>query len=248
MDVLQRQNSWLSIAPLAADLLVMLLAIFLFLPLAHQLLVPAGLNALLVTVAFIAFSIGVYGVRKLEASNPAAAPDNGDNFLPSRLRGALAFLFGLVMAGAIAHQLGYFASIQVTGIGDINEGATAAFYSFAPGAWLGFAMLYVLVLAFPLRPTVSVGSARYTSATLFGLATFGFMLLVLAAELAVVLMPLSSLWGMIWFVALLLLLFLPPRILLSARLSPPGTPLFIASLITPLLPIIYCVTQLAIVN
>jgi hypothetical protein len=154
----------------------------------------------------------------------------------------------LAIAGAIAHQLGYFASIQVTGIGDIDEGATAAFYSFAPGAWLGFAMLYILVLAFPVRLTIPVGTTKYTAAALFGLATYGLLLLVLAAELAAVLSPLSPFWGAIWFIAVLLLLFLPPRILLAARFSSPGTPLFIASLITPLLPIIYCATQLATIN
>lgn len=245
MSVLQRHNTVLSFAPLVADILVMLLAIPLFLPLAHQLLAPSGLNALLMTGGFILFGIGVYIVRKLTAVNETTDPDQ---VLSSRLRGVLAFLFGLVLVGAIAHQLGYFASIQVTDIGDIDEGATAAFYTFAPGAWLGFAMLYILVLAFPVRPTIPVGNATYTAAALFTLLTYGLMLLLLAAELAVVLTPLSPFWRLVWFIVLLLLLFLPPRLLLAARFSPPGTPLFIASLITPLLPIIYCATQLAIVN
>jgi hypothetical protein len=158
----------------------------------------------------------------------------------------LAFLFGLVMAAVIAHQLGYFASIQVTGIGDINEGATAAFYTFAPGAWLGFAMFYILVLAFPVRPTLVFPSPQYSLVALLGLLSNQLMLLVMAAELTAVLAPLDSFWWALLFPILLLALVLPPRILYAARFAPSGSPLFISSIAGLLLPVGYCLIQFII--
>lgn len=245
VTVLQRPTNLLSITPLLADGLFLLVAIRLFTPLVHQLTVPSGINALLVSMVFVLFCFGVYYVRKLHAVDENDVPDE---VLPSKVRGVLAFLFGLVMAAVIAHQLGYFASIQVTGIGDINEGATAAFYSFAPGAWLGFAMFYVLVLAFPVRPTLSFPASKYTFVALVGLSSQQVMLLVMAAELAAVLSAFSSFWGPVIFTALLLALFLPPRILYAICFASPGTPLFIGSVVSLLLPIIYCTLQLIVVN
>jgi hypothetical protein len=217
-------------------------AAWLFTPLVQRLSTPAGTNALLVSTVFILFCFAVYAVRKL---HPAAGESSSeaDGLLSSRVRGVLAFFCGLVMTAVIAHQLGYFASIQVTGIGDINEGGVAAFYSFAPGAWLGFAMLYILVLAFPVRPTISFPSTKYTAAALFALLGQQLMLLVMAAEMAAVFTTLPWVVGAFLLVGLLLLLFLPPRLLLATRMSLARSPLLMSSLLTLLLPIIYCTAQ-----
>jgi hypothetical protein len=72
------------------------------------------------------------------------------------------------------------------------------------------------------------------------------MLLVMAAELTTVLSPFSSFSWAILFAALLLALFLPPRILYTARFAPPGSPLLIISIATLLLPIIYYTLQFTI--
>jgi hypothetical protein len=243
VSVLQRQTNVLAVAPLLADGIALVAAILLFSPLIRQLEMPSGSNALLICIAYVLFLSGVYLVRKLYPLDGMMVPDS---VISSRVRGLFASLFGLVIAAVIAHQLGYFASLQVTGIGDLNEGAVAAFYAFAPGAWLGFALIYVLVLAFPVRPTLHFPAPKYAAAALFGLITHQLMLLVMAAELTTVLSPFSSFSWAILFAGLLLALFLPPRILYTARFAPPGSPLLIISIATLLLPIIYYTLQFTV--
>jgi hypothetical protein len=237
VTVLQRQTNILAAAPLLADGVALVGAILLLAPLVRQLETPSGSNALLICTAYILFLSGIYLVRKLYHLEGIIDPDS---VISSRVRGLFALLFGLVMVTMIAHQLGYFASVRVTDIGDLNEGAVAAFYTFAPGAWLGFALIYILVLAFPVRPVFLLPDPKYVAAALFGLLSHQLMLLVMAAEIATVFSPFSSLWRAILFVALLLMLFIPPRAMYIARFIRRSSPLFIGALLGLLLPILYC--------
>ena len=83
---------------------------------------------------------------------------------------------------------------------------------------MAFSLIYVLVFAFRVEPSIEEGRGAYWSAALFGLAAAAVMLLVLTAQANVVAQSLGGgwLWTVLAF-AVLALLFLPVRQLYLSR-------------------------------
>jgi len=217
MAVMRNQTSLLpAILPaLVADVAGLIAMFVWFPPLAERLEEPGGLNALLLSGGFIVFCLGVFWLRRLR---PA---EGGDGEWAARnWRVALAVLFALVMSLAIAWQLGFFRSGLQVDTRDLGEGGSASYFVFGPGAWLGFAALYILVLGFTVRPSVEPGSGRWSAVATLGLLAANGMLLLLSAQ-AQALVGQAALWLPLLYAGLLLL-FLPPRLVYIAR--GPGFP------------------------
>ena len=199
---------------LVADVAGLIAMFVLFPPLAERLDEPGGLNALLLSVGFIVFCLGVFWLRRLRAVG------DGGEWATRHWRVALAVFFALVMSLAIAWQLGFFRSGLQVDTRDLGEGGSASYFVFGPGAWLGFAVLYVLVLGFTVRPSVAPGSRRWSVTATLGLLAANAMLLLLSAQ-ARVFAGEAALWLPLLYAGLLLL-FLPPRLVYIAR--GPGFP------------------------
>jgi hypothetical protein len=217
----QSKNSVLPVfLPVAVDAVTLVMVLAWLTTLAQRLAAPSGGNALLLAGLYLAFCMGVYLIRKL---HPAAAGDGRWAppawFMTQRARGALAALFGLGMMTTIAFQLGFFEALQNTAaLSQLEEGSTAAFYVFAPSAWLGFSMLYILLLAFRVTPTVAPGRPRYAPTALAGLLLTNGMLLFAAAQAYTLAAWLNNglLAGLISIVVLGIS-FLPPRLIYQSR-------------------------------
>ena len=192
--------------PLLADGLALGLALWLLPTLAQRFQTPSGSNALVILVGYILFWIGVFLVRKLDdAADKAARPA----WLTRQIFTILAILFGIGMMLFIAQQLGYL-DLIFTDPYSLGEGQAAAFFVFAPSAWLGVSLFYIPVLAFTVTPTVATNSNRYLWQSLFSLLTIDGMMLLAAAQLK----ALASNGRFGWFLLSLLLLtiwFGPPR-------------------------------------
>lgn len=206
-----------ALVALLADLLV-LIALFTVLPLlVERLKVPSGLNTLLIGAAFVLFAIGVFVFRRLEVV------PGGSEWLSRRGRIVLSIVFALSMMTMIAWQLGFFNSLGQVNTRELGEGPTAVYFVFAPGAWLGFSLLYILVLAFNVTPSIRETNSAYLVAAFLGLLATGIMLLVTAAQGRVMLgadsNPLWAFAGFVW----LLLLFMPPRLIYVYRAIGRGT-------------------------
>lgn len=203
---------WPAILALVVDGATILVAGTLLSDLTTRLSSPSGLNTLLVSAVYVLFALGVYLMRRLKPM-----PDGAESWASPQVRGVLAVLFGLALTTAVAWQLGFFSSIEAIDMDQIGEGPSSAFFVFAPGAWLGFSMLYILVLAFPVTPTVPYASARYSLFALYSLVVTNVMLVVLAVQ-ASVMLPVGSSWA--WAVPAavgLALLFGPPRLFYASR-------------------------------
>jgi hypothetical protein len=133
----------------------------------------------------------------------------------------------------ISQQLGYL-DLIFTDPYSLGEGQAAAFFVFAPSAWLGVSLFYILVLAFTVTPSIAPDTNRHAYQALYALLAMNVMLLVATAQLK----ALNSSGSGSWFVLSLLLLlvwFGPPRWLYSEKR--PNPPL---SLITFVLLILVC--------
>jgi hypothetical protein len=159
------------------------LAIFLTLPaLSSRLAEPSGLNALLLVLLYLVYAVGVYFSRKL-------LPGEGDyRWAPPawsrdpKVRGVMGLIFAFFMATTFAYQLGYFESIFDLRAGLLQEGSTAALLVYAPGSWLGFSMLMILVLAFPVDSNVEPGETRYAALAVLSLLLTDSLLVFAGAQ------------------------------------------------------------------
>jgi hypothetical protein len=187
--------------------------VFVMPDLVDRLQTTGGMNALLVGGAFLFFCVGVYLFRLLKVT------PSGDSRWLSRGAGiALALVFAFVISLAIAWQMGFFASMGLVDTRELGEGGSAAYFVFAPGAWLAFSLLYVLVFAFNVTPRIEPVGLGYAIAALIGLIAADIMLLVLAAQGRAVLSAVGAgAWWAIVAMILLIVLFLPPRLLFVAR-------------------------------
>lgn len=213
-DLTTKSNAipWPAVLAAVVDGATMVVAGVLLSDLTTRLAAPSGLNTLLVSVIYVLFALGVYLMRRLEPM-----PDGEASWASPRVRGVLAVLFGLVLTTAVAWQLGFFSSVEAIDMNQIGEGPSSAFFVFGPGAWLGFSMLYILVLAFPVTPTVRPTSVRYTMFALYSLVMTNVMLVLLSVQ-ASVMLPDGSSWA--WAIPAsvgLALLFGPPRLFYAAR-------------------------------
>ena len=195
--------------PLLADGLAFILSLSLLPSLANRFTTPSGLNALLILAGYVLFCSGVFLLRKL------CSKSGGPARLPRQLFIILAIFFGISMMLFLSQQLGYL-DLIFTDPYSLGEGQAAAFFVFAPSAWLGVSLFYIPVLAFTVTPTVAPDSGRYTFQSLFGLLAVNGMLLLAAAQLR----ALASGGGAGWFVSSLVLLtiwFGPPRWLYDVK-------------------------------
>jgi hypothetical protein len=189
-------------------------------PLSSLLSEPSGWNALILVLFYIMFCIGVYLIRKLQADTTIHGWSPPKFLLNQRLRGALAFLFGLLMMTTLAYQLGYFASIQDVRSAGLDEGSSSSLLVTMPGALLGFSMLYILVLAFAVQESVQPGERKARIISLTGPLLVNAMLFFTAAQ-AIVLVDVLAIEGGLWLwtvtLIVLVLSFSPPRILLQDK-------------------------------
>jgi hypothetical protein len=194
-----------------------LLALFLLFPaLSTRLSEPSGANALWLSIGFVLFCVGVYWLRRL---TPAAGA--GGEWGTRGARTALAVLFAVTVGLALAWQLGFFESGLQVDTRDLGEGGSAAYFVYAPGAWLGFSLLYVLALAFDVRSSADLSGGRRLSVATLGLLATNGMLLLLSAQARTVV------GGGVWLLPAylwLLVLFLPPRLAHLARELPFPSP------------------------
>ncbi len=179
---------------------------------------PSGMNTLLLAAVYLPFLGGTFLLRKLQPRPPATGV-----WLSPTVRGILAGVFGLVLTTALAWQLGFFESLSSADPRILGEGEAAAYFVFAPGAWIGVSMLYILFLAFPVNETVAPANGNYPVYALIGLVTTGAMMVTLMAQgQAMLAEGISTLWLVMGF-GLLLVLFIPPRLLYASRVFPlPG--------------------------
>ena len=180
-----------------------------------------GTSTLILGGAFLLFVAGVFGFRRMKPT-----PHGEEMWLSRGRRAALALLFAFVISLGLAWQLGFFDSGLVLDTRQMGEGGAMSYFVFGPGAWLAFSLLYVLVFAFNVTPTIEYGGG-YWLAALFGLAATDLMLIVFVAQARAILLETGAAW---WWVLpallLLILLFGPPRLLYISRTiglrSPPA--------------------------
>ncbi len=194
---------------LFADGLTTIILVSLIPNLAEQFRTPSGINALIVLVGYIFYCSGVFLLRKLAAR----AENNNKTDIPvgmtHRVFMMLAILFGIGMMLFLSQQLGYL-DLIFTDPYSLGEGQAAAFFVFAPSAWLGVSLFYIPVLAFKVTPTIAFDSRHYLIQSFYSLLTTNGMLLLAVAQLKV----LSDSGGGVWFLLALVLLtvwFGPPR-------------------------------------
>lgn len=181
---------------------------------------PGGMNALVLAAAFLLFAIGVLLIRRLRAT-----PQGADEWLGRGQRSALALGFALFISLSLAWQLGFFQSAPQVDTTEMGEGASASYFVFGPGAWLAFSLLYVLVFAFRVEPSVDPGPGYWVVAAI-GLALAAVMMLVQAAQAQAIGLVAGAVWWAVATFAILLLMFLPVRLLYLSRTtglrSPPA--------------------------
>lgn len=206
--------------PVIVDLST-LLALVSWMPIfAQNLEDPSAWNALLLVLIYILFSIGVYLIRKLEPLSVSDGWHPPAILMNSKTRAVLAFCFGLLMMTVVAYQIGYFESILSVGSATLDEGNSSALLVYMPGALLGFSMLYILVLAFPVQANVPLQSRRYWFLALVGLLLANCMLFFASAQARAIVIALN-LSDDIQIIAvaflMLLLFFAPPRLLFQSK-------------------------------
>lgn len=197
------------------------LVILLWLPsLSLRLQEPSGLNALLLVFLYILFCIGVYFSRKIRPQPEVGRWSLPDWFKDPKLRGALGLIFALFMATTFAYQLGYFDSIFQIRAGLLEEGSTAAFLVYAPGSWIGFSLLVILVMAFPVDCNVPPESNRYAVLALLSLLFTNSLLVFTTAQAQAMIAGLDLAPGVgLWLVVLaaFTVSLLPARAIYQSR-------------------------------
>lgn len=227
--------------PILADTLAWLLSTFLLPALISQMRVQSSLNVLLLVLFYGLLCVGVILIRKLEPGRPS---HRFPPFLLARpTRMILGILFGIAMMLAISYQLNFLDAILETDASVLDEGESAAFFVFAPGAWLGISLLYALFISFAVTPTIPKGSSRYPWLALAGLLGVNGMLLMVTALGKAIAQQVSAGPTVAWFLAtyaLLLLLLGPPRLLYLKKQPYPN------ALVTFLVLLGYCAWQILV--
>ncbi|MEM7335807.1 MAG: hypothetical protein AAF490_27260, partial [Chloroflexota bacterium] len=126
---------------------------------------------------------------------------------------ALGSLFGIGLAGGLAHQLGYFDLILEVDDRVLGAGESSAFFVYAPGAWIGAGLIYTLVISSTSGPRYRLDGSDYWSRTGLGITGVNLMLIIGTAELTAVCQSTPIFWATLIVTSLLLLLFLPPRLI-----------------------------------
>jgi hypothetical protein len=202
--------------PLLVDGATALALVILLPDFALRLEQPSGWNALLLVLAYLFFSLGVYLIRKL-------APWSGNEgwqppawIMNPKMRVALAVFFSLLMMTTVAYQIGYFESVLSVDASMLNEGDSSALLVYMPGALLGFSMLYILVLAFPVTATVRHEDIGFTILAFLGLLFISSLLLFTTAQAKAIIVTFNLEQSFVLYALSFLTLslsFFPPRLL-----------------------------------
>lgn len=206
--------------PVAVDAVAALLIIFWLAPLTARLQEPSGLNALLVVLLYILFCFGVYLSRKLLPRPGSARWAPPEWFQNPKVRGAFGLVFAFFMATTFAYQLGYFEAIFQLRAGLLEEGSTAAFLVYAPGSWIGFSLLVILVLAFPVDSNLEPGNLLYVILAALSLIAVDSLLVFTTAQAQAMIRSLAFPNGVLLWLAVLAaftLSLLPARAIYQSR-------------------------------
>lgn len=168
---------------------------------------PGGWNALIVGGTFVLFAVGVYLFRRLKAT-----PSGSTEWLTRGKRTALALAFAFMISLMLAWQLGFFTSSSQVDTTQMGEGGSASYFVFGPGAWLAFSLIYVLVFAFKVEPSIEPARFGYRIAGLFGLLATATMLIVFSIQAQAFMLAIKAVWWAALVFPILALLFLPPRL------------------------------------
>ncbi len=218
-------TKFLAVLPVVVDITALVVLLGLLPILTKILAKPSGWNALLLVLSYVLFCLGVYFIRKLEPCSERSKWSPPAFLLNSKVRIGLAFIFGLLMMTTLAYQIGYFKSVLNIGTTTLNEGDSSALFVYMPGALLGFSMLYILVLAFPVDSNVPAESSRYVWFGLVGLILVNGMLIFTTAQAEAIVSILSLKGDFFLLVISLLILVLsyaPPRALFQAKQPHPA--------------------------
>ncbi|WP_420629351.1 hypothetical protein [Candidatus Leptofilum sp.] len=209
---MKRNRRFLTILPILADAAGAAAMILLLPTLVAQFAEPATINVLILSGAFVVYCTAVYLIRKLEPAADAGRVSRLPAWLTQTLTmRVLAILFSLAFVVELLRQFGYWDSIFVVDDRILGAGESASFFVYGPGALIGSALFYVLVLSASVRVTIEDASRNYAGLVLLGLLMVNGAVLVGTAVLQSI--PLFNGWlGMIGAFVLLILLFLPPRI------------------------------------
>lgn len=197
--------------PVIIDCFSILLAIVIWPNLMEQFHVNSGLNAAVIGLFFILFCVAVFWLKKLETDQATSAIPL--KWLSENKLRAFGFLFGIALAAGLAHQLGYFDLILEVDDRVLGAGESSAFFVYAPGAWLGAGLIYTLVISSTSAPRYKIGHSDYWSRTGLGILGVNLMLIIGTAELTAVCQSTPIYIAFFIISTLLLLLFLPPRLI-----------------------------------
>lgn len=208
------QKRILPFMPVIIDVLVALLLLWQLPTAVSRFIEISGVNAAILTGAFILMCAGVYVVRKLEARETGGKLTVPTIALDRRLHIVSAVAFALLFVTLLAAQFGYFDAIFAADTLTLGEGEASALFVYAPGAWLAISFTYVIVLVMKVTPTIGVENGRYPWLASFALLFTNLMLFVMTAQFAAIVqlqdMTGDLVLGLITF-GLLALLFGPPR-------------------------------------
>lgn len=197
--------------PIFVDVVSILIAIAIWPNLMSQFQINNGLNAAIIGLFFLFFCIAVYWLKKLETEEPTTIISL--QWLSDNKLRALGSLFGIALAAGLAHQLGYFDLILEVDDRVLGAGESSAFFVYAPGAWLGAGLIYTLVISSSSAPRYRVGEPEYWSRTGLGMFGVNMMLIIGTAELTAVCQSTPVYIATLVVTTLLLILFLPPRLI-----------------------------------
>jgi hypothetical protein len=207
-----KKQRFLTISPPLADAVGVAGAVLLLPALSAQMATISTINVLIIGGTFILFCTAVYIIRKLEPTANADRLSRVPSWLTQTITmRLLAILFALTLAVLFLQQLGYWESIFVVDDRVLGAGESASFFVYAPGAWIGVSLFYLLVLSSSVRVTIEETSPNYAGLALLGLLGINGMLLLGTAVLQAT--AFFNGWlGLVGAFIWLLLLFAPPRI------------------------------------
>lgn len=171
------------------------------------------MNSVWIGLAFLLFIFGVNGIKKLEPMS---------NGLPAWLRslfqqrtlGILGGIFAIALTILVGIVVGFWRSSINLDQTLLDEWAVSLYLLLTPASWLGVASIYVLLLVSETEPSVESGTNRYGRNAFLGLLAINVMIIVVLVGFV----PAgSSSTTLLLFIPLLLILFLPPRLIYFSK-------------------------------